>query len=236
MSVAVNRLGLFALVATILGASPAAAQTSGSRLPTGSNLTGGLGFGNSGFGSSGAGGLGTGSFGSGLGQGGFGQGGLGQGGFGGGLGIQTSFGQSDSGFIGRDSGDVTAMFESMTRQGEQFMNRIERSINRSRQGDSGERTQQQVRVQLKVGFDYPDPATSAMATRFTNRLATVLANRKVAGASIERDGGNVIVYGTAADEWERMVVEQLIAQQPGVTSVTNQMTLGEAIDAPTPQE
>lgn len=235
-------LGLFVAAAGILAANSAYGQSiGGGQGPTGSNLTGGLGFGNSGFGSNSlgsSGGLGGGSFGGGLGQGGLGQGGLGQSGFGAtGFGGQGGFGQSTSGFIGRDSADVTSMFESMSRQGEQFMNRVDRTMNRNRdtQGNS-ERSQQQVRVKLKVGFNYPDPSTNPMTTEFKKRTMKVLADRQIPGLSVEYDGSVVTVAGVANDSWERMVVEQLLAQQPGVTRVTNQLTVGEAIVAPTPQE
>jgi hypothetical protein len=238
MSIPILRFGLFVAAAGILVASSAWSQSiggGGGRAPTGSNLTSGVGFGNSGFGSNSMGSTGAGI---GMGQGGFGQGGLGQGGLGQsgfgstGFGGQGGFGQSE--FIGRDSADVASMFESMSRQGQQFMNRVERSMNRSRSTDSGgERTQQQVRVQLKVGFDYPNPAGSPMSTAFTERLGRVLAGREITGLSLERDGGAVVVEGVASNEFERLVVEQLISQQPGVTSVTSRMTVAEPIAAPT---
>ncbi len=241
MSFVTRRLEWFAVAASILVANSAFAQSIGGGQAPGSGFGSGTGFGGNGFGNS-ASGLGTGAFGSGLGQGGFGQSGLGNTGFGntgfGGLGMgQGGFDQSGGGFVGRDSSEVTAMFENMTRQGQQFMNRIERSINRGQNADAGPGpTKQQIRVQVKIGFDYPNPADSLMMSEFTARLATLLADRKVAGMAFERDRGNVVVTGTAADEFERMLVEQLIAQQPGITSVTNRMTVGEAIAAPIPQE
>ena len=238
-----QRFEWFVVTAVILVANSACGQSIGGGQVPNSGFGSGTGFGSTGLGSS-ASGFGTGSFGSGFGQGqsGFGQSGLGNTGFGntgfGGLGMgQGGFDQSAGGFVGRDSSDVTAMFENMTRQGQQFMNRIERSINRGQNADAGPaQTKQRVRVQLKIGFDYPNPADSPMVSEFTARLATLLADRKVAGMSFERDGGNVVVTGTATDDFERMLVEQLIAQQPGITSVTNRMTVGEAIAAPTPQE
>lgn len=218
----------------------------GGRLPSGSNLTNGLGFGNQSFGSSAGvgGGLGQSGFGSGgLGQGGFGQGGFGQTGFGAtGFGAGGDFGQGGGGFVGRDGAEVAAMFDNLTRQGQQFTNRTQRSSNNIRRGGgadanaAGETTQQAVRVQLKVAFDAPDPAVSPMALERASQLAELLSQRKVAGVSLARDGGQVVVEGVAADSFERRLVEQLISQQPGVTSVVNRMTVAEPIAAPTPQE
>lgn len=245
MSCARRVFVLFAAAGAISMSTPfkgatASAQSigGGGQVPGGSNLTSGVGFGNAGFGGSSAGG-GQGTFGSGLGQGGFGQGGVGQGGFGqAGFGGQGGFGQSTSGFIGRDSAEVTAMFESMGRQGQQAMNRTQRATNRNRdsQGGANEQTRQQVRVQVKLGFVPPDPASNAMASQFSERMAKLLAERQVENLRIEREGGNVTVAGTAANTFERMLVEQLISQQPGVTSVMNQMIVGQAIAAPTPLE
>lgn len=252
MSHASDLRALFVAAAAILVSCPASSPAwgqgvGGGRQPTGSGLTSGVGFGNAGFGSNaGSGGLGGGGLGAGggIGQGGFGQGGLGQGGMGqGGLGAsgfggQGGFGQTQSGFIGRDSSEVTAMFDNMARQGQQFMNRAERAMNRGgRQAtDTGEQTQQQVRIKLRVGFDFPDPATSPMSAEFDSRMSRLMTDRDVSDLSFQRQGGTVVVSGTAADEFERMLVEQILAQQPGVATVTNQMTVAEAIDAPTPQE
>lgn len=224
----------------------------GGRPPSGSNLTSGLGFGNQSFGSST--GLGSGSLGGGLGQSGFGAGGLGQGGFGqsgfgqsgfgaGGFGSGGGFGQSTSGFIGRDSADVASMFESLTRQGQQFSNRTQRSNNaNNRRGANansdaaGETTPQDVRVKLKVAFDVPEAAETEMAIARASQLTQLLSARDVADVALMRDGDVVVVEGIAADSFERKLVEQLIAQQPGVVRVVNRMTLAEPIAAPTPRE
>ena len=227
---------LFVAAATILMVTPANSQSiGGGQGPTGSNLTSGVGFGNAGFGGSSGigGGLGTGSFG----QGGLGQGGLGSSGFGGtGFGGQTGFGQggfgqSNSGFVGRDSSEVTSMFQNMARQGQQFMNRVERSINRNSRNtrDTGETTQQQVRVKLKVGFTPPAASTSPMTTAMGERLGKVLAGREVVNLGVLQDGSRITLTGVATSDFERRLVEQLVAQQPGITGVTNQMTVGEQI-------
>lgn len=198
---------------------------------------GGLGGGGLGGGGLGGGGFGGGGLGTGIGQGGFGQG-LGQGGLGqmlGGAGGQIGFGQqSNAGFIGRDSADVTAMFESMTRQNEQFMNRFERTMNRDRNLENAEQAPPPVRVKLKVAFDHPAPTTSPAARAFEQRLNTILAEQNLTGIDVERAGSAVVIRGTAASDWERMLVERLVRLQPGVTSVENQVSLSETTDLPLP--
>jgi hypothetical protein len=203
----------------------------GGQSPTGSNLTSGLGFGNASFSQGGMGGMGGG-----------GMGGQSLGGQGGGMGA-TGFGtggQQQGAFIGRDSSEVTAMFEAMGRQGQQANNRGQRgnqNSNRGRDANEGaDSIQQQVRVQLRIGFEVPDAASSPMATALSQRLAKVLEERAISDFDFTVNSGNVIVTGVAKDEFEQMLVSQLLSQQPGVLTVTNQMTVVEAIDAPNPRE
>jgi hypothetical protein len=218
----------------------------GGQSPTGSNLTSGLGFGNASFSQGGMGGMGGGGMGGaggGMGAGGMGgMGGQSLGGQGGGMGA-TGFGtggQQQGAFIGRDSSEVTAMFEAMGRQGQQANNRGQRgnqNSNRGRDANEGaDSIQQQVRVQLRIGFEVPDAASSPMATALSQRLAKVLEERAISDFDFTVNSGNVIVTGVAKDEFEQMLVSQLLSQQPGVLTVTNQMTVVEAIDAPNPRE
>jgi len=171
--------------------------------------------------------------------GGMGAGGIGQGGGMGAMGFGAG-GQQQGAFVGRDSSEVTAMFEAMGRQGQQANNRSQRgnqNSNRGRDANSGaDSAQQQVRVKLRIGFDVPDAASSPMATALTERLAKVLDERAISDFDFTVNSGNVVITGVAKDEFEQMIVSQLLAQQPGVLTVTKQMTVAEAIDAPTPQE
>ncbi|WP_442485292.1 hypothetical protein [Aeoliella sp. SH292] len=239
----------FALLTLLALQQHASAQGmgGGGQSPTGSNLTSGLGFGNAAFSNGGMGGMGGGGMGGaggGMGAGGMGGmgGGQGLGGQGGGMGA-TGFGtggQQQGAFIGRDSSEVTAMFEAMGRQGQQANNRSQRgnqNSNRGRDANEGaDSIQQQVRVKLRIGFEVPDAATSPMATALTQRLAKVLEERAISDFDFTVNSGNVIVTGVAKDDFEQMLVSQLLSQQPGVLTVTNQMTVAEAIAVPTPQE
>jgi hypothetical protein len=241
----------FAFALMVASHEHAAAQGmgGGGQSPTGSNLTSGLGFGNAAFSNGGMGGGmgggGMGGMGGGMGGGGMGGGmggGQGLGGQGGGMGA-TGFGtggQQQGAFIGRDSSEVTAMFEAMGRQGQQANNRSQRgnqNSNRGRDANEGaDSIQQQVRVKLRIGFEVPDAASSPMATALSERLAKVLEERAISNFDFTVNSGNVVVTGVAKDEFEQMLVSQLLSQQPGVLTVTNQMTVAEAIGAPTPQE
>lgn len=222
----------------------------------GSSGIGSSGFGNTGFGSSrfGGGGLGSGGFGSGgfgsggFGGGGFGSGGFGSGGFGGGGFGSSSFGSGGFGssgfgnqgigtgnygggqsFVGRDSGDMQAVFSEMGRAGSQFFNQMNRNMNRGnrdrRSAPSDENVPPPVRVELQVAFDAPRPAPAAVASSLRTRLGGILASRNIAQPAVTMEGDTVVLSGVAATESERLVLEKLVALEPGVLAVRNEMTV-----------
>lgn len=187
---------------------------------SGSNTFGNSTFGNSGFGSSG--------FGSGAGTSGFGTGGFGN----------TGFGQSGAGgaqgFVGRDSGDMQAVFNQLGRSSNQFFQQLNRTMggrgqNRNRQGGGQANAELPFRVQLRVAFDHVRPQPAAVATTVRNRLETALASRIVDLPEVEMDGDTVILRGVAQSESQRLVIEKLVSLEPGVSLVDNQMTVAEAL-------
>ena len=213
----------------------------------GSRAMGGSGFGSSSFGSGGlgtipfGGGVGGGGFGGGssFGSGGFGGGGLGGGGFGGGgsmFGGQgfggMGAGQGGQNFVGRDSGDMTAAMNQMNRSGQQFMqqfgqmmNRGGRGGSRNRDSDSGQNERPPVRVVLNVAFSHRQVPLATVAARVQARLTKLLAARNVAQPVVSVVGDTVVLSGVVADETQRLVIERLVAMEPGVLKVDNQMTV-----------
>jgi BON domain len=228
----------------------------------GSTALGGSGFGSSSFGRGGlgsipfGGGVGGGGFGGGstFGSGGFGGGGIGSG-FGsgsgiGGLGGGSTFGQGFGGmgagqggqnFVGRDSGDMQAVMNQMNRSGQQFLQEFGRTMsrggrggNRDRQTDSGENERPPVRVVLDVAFPHPQVPLATVAARVEARLQKLLATRSVTQPEVTIAGDTVVLRGVAADESERLVIERLVAMEPGVLKVDNQMTVALAPSAENP--
>jgi hypothetical protein len=195
------------------------------------------GFGSTGFGSASLGSL-SGGFGSiGLGSGGFGGRSFGTGGFGSsGFGTQGfsqgGLGQDNQQFIGRDASDMQAVFSSLGRNSDRFFQQLNRSMGagRGRQGNQGNQPQEQnqrppVHIQLRVAFDYPRPTPTAVGYDLRNRLEKVLADHDVKQPDVIVDGRTAILRGTAASESERLVLENLVRLEPGVSVVANQMTL-----------
>jgi hypothetical protein len=135
-------------------------------------------------------------------------------------------------FIGRDSGDMSAVFNQMGRAGTQFFNQMNRNArgqnrnNRNQQNaQSSENAASEVRVQLNVAFNHPRPTPSVVANTVRTRLANILPAQGVAQPDVTVDGDVVVLRGVAANDNQRLVLEKLIALEPGVMSVRNEMTV-----------
>lgn len=180
----------------------------------------GSGFGSSGFGSSG--------FGSGFGSSGFGNSMSGGSGFGnqGNVGGQYGGGQS---FVGRDAGDMQGVFNQMGRASTQFFNNMNRNIsrnNRNRQpAQTSQNPPQPTRVRLEVAFTAPRAASEVVANKIRTRLAKILPDHGMAQPELTMEGDTAVIRGVATSDSERLVIQQLIALEPGVRSVRNEMTL-----------
>ncbi len=192
---------------------------------------GGTGFGSTNLGSSGGfGSIGLGSGGMGgqsFGTGGFGSSGFGSGGFGSQLSGQTTFGQGNQQFVGRDASDMQAVFTNMGRSGSQFFQQLNRSMSRGNRqtGQQPENVRPPVRVQLHVAFDYDQPTSAAVSQGLQERLVKILADHDVSGAEVALEDRTATLRGTAANESQRLVLENLVRLEPGVSTVVNQMTL-----------
>jgi hypothetical protein len=217
---------------------------------------GSSGFGSSAFGSGGMGGMGSSGFGGGMGGSGFGGmgggmggGGFGSSGFGGGMGSSgfgggnSMFGNSGMGgnsrngmgggqnFVGRDATDMQATFGQMGKAGAQFFNNMNRSMGRNNSKRSTKQTTptagQPMRVEVKVAFDAPRPTSTQFMENVRTRLAKVLVGRPASKPVVNMDGDTVIISGVAASENERDVITQLLALEPGVRGIRNEMTIGQ---------
>jgi hypothetical protein len=200
---------------------------------------GGSGFGGGGMGGFGGGGFGGGGFGSSFGRGGmmggmgFGNQMFGGGGMNGGMGGQS--------FVGRDGGDMNAVMSQMGRAGTQFFNTMSQNMrgrnNRNRQqseGDSGENERQDIRIRLEVGFAAPRPAPSALARTIQTRIARLAVDHSLGQPQVAVEGDTVVLRGVAESEGQSLVLANLIALEPGVRAVRNEMTIAGAPAVTTP--
>jgi hypothetical protein len=180
-----------------------------------SGMSGGMGGMGGGMGMSGMSG-GMGGFGS-SGMGGMGQSGMGMG------------QQGNQGFIGRDTQDMTSIFNQLGRNSNQFMQQLNRSMGRGNRGNRNTSQEQNavlpVRVRLDVAFERVPIAPTVVATNVRGRLEQVLTRRKITAPEVEMVGETAVLRGVAASESQRLVIEQLVLLEPGVMSVDNQMTV-----------
>lgn len=204
----------------------------------GSSGFGSSGFGSSGFGSSGFGSSGFGS--SGFGSSGFGSGG--SGGFGGGQfgssgngygGGQQGGGQS---FVGRDATDMQNVFGQTSHAANQFINQMNRNMtqNNGRKRQSKKTVQnppQPMRVEVRVAFTPPQLAPSQMAEALRARVSKILVDHHMSAPGLSIQGDTAVISGVASSDSERAVIGQLIALQPGVGQVRNEMTVATAPNA-----
>jgi hypothetical protein len=193
---------------------------------------GGSGFGGGGMGSSGFGGMGGGMGSSGFGNSGFGGG---QSGFG-----NSGFGNTGGGnggqqnFVGRDANDIQATFGQMGKASTQFFNNMNRNMRNGSRKSTKKTVQapaQPVRVAVKVAFDAPRPPSDQVARDISTRLTKILAANHMSQPTVKIEGDTVVVSGTAKSENERDVISQLLAIEPGIRNVRNEMTVGQPTGA-----
>jgi hypothetical protein len=238
----------------VLAITPSLAFAQGSRSSAfGSSRSGGMGMGSSGmgmgsfgsglgssglglsnpFGSGIGGGLGSNSLGTaGFGSSQFGSRGFGSSGFG-----SSSFGSSSGNgygggmnFVGRDASDAQGVWGQTSNAANQFFNNMNRNMRQqSRRSRSTHQTTQNppqpMRVEVKVGFTPPAQSQSQVAETIRTRLTKILADHKMSPANLTMEGGVAVLRGVAASEDERAVIGQLVALQPEIGDVRNEMTV-----------
>jgi hypothetical protein len=191
---------------------------------------------------------GTSAFGGGFGGMGGGMGGFGQSGFGGSAFGGSAFGGNQGfgggmyggnmggqNFVGRDSGDMNSVMSQMGRAGTQFFNNMNRNMssgrnNRNRQQpeETSENTPPTVRIRLEVGFPQAPVAPSQLATSLRSRLTRLAVDHNLGRPQVVVEGDTVVLRGVAESESQSAVLAQLIAMEPGVRAVRNEMTVAGA--------
>jgi hypothetical protein len=210
-----------------------------------SGMGGGLGSGSLGisnpFGSGMGGGLGSNSLGTaGFGSSRFGSSGFGSAGFGG-----SSFGSSGYGngggvnFVGRDAADAQGVWGQTSNAANQLFNNMNRNMRQqSRRSNSNKQTVQNppqpMRVEVKVGFAPPAQSSNQLAEAIRTRLSKILADHQMSPVNFSMEGDTAVLRGVAASENEWAVIGQLVALQPGVSNVRNEMTLAVPSNAVAP--
>jgi len=196
------------------------------------------GFGNAGFGATRFGGSGLAAFGG----GGFGNAGFGATRFGSGMGntgAGSVFGNQVTGtnrlgggttyFVGRDAASMAATFNQFSRAGAQFFNQMNREYSRRQRGSTSaqptDRDRNPVRVELRVAFDGPRQAPSAVEEQIRTRLGKVLTQHNIAPPVVKMEGDTAVLLGEAISESQRLMFEKLVSLEPGVRQVRNEVVV-----------
>jgi hypothetical protein len=214
----------------------------------GSGMGGGLGSGGLGisnpFGSGMGGGLGSNSLGTaGFGSSRFGSSGFGSAGFGGSSFGSSGYGNGQGGgqsFVGRDATDMQGVFGQTSNSASQFFNTMNRNLkqqsrrSRSTNKQTVQNPPQPMRVEVKVGFAPPAQSSNQLAETIRTRLTKILADHQMSPVNFSMEGDTAVLRGVAASENEWAVIGQLVALQPGVSNVRNEMTLAAPSNAIAP--
>lgn len=94
--------------------------------------------------------------------------------------------------------------------------------NRSRYGQSSV----SVQPTLSLGFDYAGPVVPNLATKLASRLKTSAVATAALPVQVQVLDGTATLTGTVASDHERALAEQLLALEPGVRRVDNQLSVG----------
>jgi hypothetical protein len=157
--------------------------------------------------------------------GGFGNSGLG--GFG-----NTGYGSNTGGQnFGGGSSDTWNQFGQSANQFFNNMNRNMGRQNRQRNDSSSaniENPPQEMRVKLQVAFNAARPTTEQLAAKLGAKLSTILARQGIVAPEVTLEGDVAVLRGVAATDGQRLVLEKLIAMEPGISAVRNEMTVADA--------
>lgn len=146
------------------------------------------------------------------------------------LGYENSAQSSSSSRMGRNSRSTTRSSYS----------NANRSTNRnySSYGNSGYGTQSNrarygqttadVQPTLSLGFDYAGPVVPNLTTKLVSRLKTSAVATATLPVQVQVLDGTATLTGTVASDHERALAEQLLALEPGVRRVDNQLSVAPA--------
>ena len=83
----------------------------------------------------------------------------------------------------------------------------------------------QLSSRFAFAFDAPRPPSDQMALEVRTRLAKILAEHHMSQPTVKIEGDTVVLIGAARSENERDVISQLMAIEPGIRNVRNEMTV-----------
>jgi osmotically-inducible protein OsmY len=113
-------------------------------------------------------------------------------------------------------------------QNQQFMNQGNQNFG----GGSGQQQQRTIRPRQKVAFTYPATSQTKLQTALNTRFDKLAKRAGFEGVQIVADGDKVTLRGQVDTEDTRKLAAMLASIEPGVSSVTNELT----VQTPEPPE
>ncbi len=89
--------------------------------------------------------------------------------------------------------------------------------------------QTMLRAAVKLGFSYAGPSSSARSQQLNARLARIPLPANVSGVQVEMQGRTAVLRGEVATSADAQLVERLLALEPGIDSVQNELVLTEEV-------
>jgi hypothetical protein len=140
----------------------------------------------------------------------------------------TQGSRKEQGFIGRDAEDVRNTFRNLNpRQNRRAMfDLMVENLNEMRESRRRRESKQAVplpvRLPYRAAFDYPGLAPEVVAVRLRARFQIDLPDG-ISGPmpEIELVGRKATIRGVAGSEYQRRLIGQLVALEPGVSQVEN---------------
>ncbi len=131
--------------------------------------------------------------------------------------------QRQQGFVGRQGTDMEQFFSGLQRASDTFRQELGIGGGQGRGGQGRGQTQRPtVRISLRVAFEYPQRRSTQVVRSLEQRLVTVLEKR-VQSPEILVSGRTVTLRGKVSSEHQRVLAAELARQEPGVSTVQNEL-------------
>ena len=143
----------------------------------------------------------------------------------------TRDGRDAASFVGADSADTSNFFGQTQGFGnsglEQFLNLAARRDFQNQGGTAGGSVTP-LRPALSLGFAPPTTTPTVFNVRVNQRLAKLPNLEILEPVSIDLTNRTAIIRGRVATEHDRTLIAQLLMLEPGVSSVSNELAVGDS--------
>ena len=133
-------------------------------------------------------------------------------------------------FVGRGTnGNQAARGSAQARSGATSRNQsANRRGNQSANQRGGAASGPEIRTELRLGFAYQPPTETSLSLTLTGRIQNCDRIQAHTPLAVSVASGTVILGGTVATPYDRILAEQLVRLEPGVRAVQNDLIVAAA--------